>query len=152
MQIRKYQHSDRKSIIDLLRQNTPTYFAPSEESDLNDFLDNHLENYFVVEVENEVLACGGFNTSEDEKIIRISWDIVHPQFQGKGLGSKLIKFRIQKIKEIKNIEIIVVRTSQLVYQFYEKFGFELKEIVRNFWADGFDLYHMELQLDKNPPQ
>jgi ribosomal protein S18 acetylase RimI-like enzyme len=32
----------------------------------------------------------------------------------------------------------------LVYPFYEKHGFELIEIVQDYWSRGFDLYRMEL--------
>jgi len=38
---------------------------------------------------------------------------------------------------------MTVRTSQFVYGFYEKHGFELKKVVKNYWAQGFDLYDME---------
>jgi ribosomal protein S18 acetylase RimI-like enzyme len=41
-----------------------------------------------------------------------------------------------------NITTIMVRTSQLAYKFYEKNGFILKEIEKDYWAKGFDLYSM----------
>jgi ribosomal-protein-alanine N-acetyltransferase len=146
MLIRKYTSTDRESVLDLLRVNTPDYFSPTEEEDLIYYLDNHLENYFVIEVENKLLGCGGFNLSDTTEMIRLSWDIIHPHSQGKGLGSALTKFRIQQIKEIKGVKIISVRTSQLVYKFYEKLGFELKETIKDYWAEGFDMYRMELAL------
>ncbi|HEU4496484.1 MAG TPA: hypothetical protein VFR70_05495, partial [Flavobacterium sp.] len=46
-------------------------------------------------------------------------------------------------KEIKAIEKISVRTSQLVYPFYAKFGLELKETIKDYWGAGFDLYRLE---------
>jgi hypothetical protein len=52
------------------------------------------------------------------------------------VGSKLLQFRIHKLKEIETVKNIPVRTSQLVFQFYEKHGFELKEVVKNYWAGG----------------
>ncbi|MHA7057839.1 hypothetical protein ACWGOQ_0011500 [Aquimarina sp. M1] len=34
----------------------------------------------------------------------------------------------------------VVRTSQFASKFYEKMGFALVKIEKDFWVDGFDLY------------
>lgn len=147
MTIREYQHSDKKRILELLKLNTPEYFAPSEEQDLIDYLNNHLEFYYVLEEAGVILGCGGFNRSDDPGAIRISWDIIDPASQGKGVGTALTKFRIQKIKELENIHTIVVRTTQLVYPFYEKLGFELKSVEKDYWAPGFDLYYMDQKTD-----
>ncbi|EMR01507.1 hypothetical protein ADICEAN_03364 [Cesiribacter andamanensis AMV16] len=47
------------------------------------------------------------------------------------------------LRQHPEVATIVVRTSQLVYRFYEKGGFTLKEVVQEYWAPGFDLYYME---------
>ncbi|MBA3901417.1 MAG: GNAT family N-acetyltransferase [Bacteroidetes bacterium] len=141
--IRKYATSDYDEILKLLRLNTPGFFALSEEVDLIDFLNHHIEYYYVVEVENEIVACGGFNFSGDFSVGKISWDIINPDFQGRGIGSLLLRYRIEKLKEFGHVKTISVRTSQLVYKFYEKNGFRLTEIIKDYWADGFDLYNME---------
>lgn len=143
MIIRKYTLPDEEAIINLLRLNTPRYFAYEEEKDLKEYLKYYTRNYYVVEVGNKILGCGGFNISEDATVGKISWDIFHPESQGKGYGTALTHFRIQKMKEIDGIEIISVRTSQLVYKFYEKFGLELREIIKDYWAPGFDLYRLD---------
>ncbi|WP_221392618.1 GNAT family N-acetyltransferase [Dyadobacter sp. NIV53] len=147
MNIRKYQDADREKIIALLRLNTPEYFSPDEEKDLIYYFDNHIEYYFVAETDGVIVGCGGFNMSNDPKKIGLSWDIVHPEYQGKGVGSALIKYRIDRIKELGKMQVITVRTSQLAYKFYEKFGFEIKEIVKDYWAAGFDLYRMECSIN-----
>lgn len=149
MNIREYTSTDRENVIELLRLNTPGYFSPTEEKDLIYYLENHLENYFVIDVENKLLGCGGFNSSDTAEMIRLSWDIIHPQYQGKGLGSALTKFRIERIRKIKGVKTISVRTSQLVYKFYEKLEFELKEAIKDYWAEGFDMYRLELALEKD---
>lgn len=141
--IRKYTENDRQHVIHLLRLNTPVYFSPSEEKDLIYYLDNHVENFYLIESGRELVGCGGFNFSDDLSVGKISWDIFHPDYQGKGFGSLLTKYRIEKMKEYDHVKTISVRTSQLVYKFYEKFGFELKETVKDYWAEGFDLYRME---------
>lgn len=52
------------------------------------------------------------------------------------------------MKEIAGVHTISVRTSQHVYLFYEKFGLQLKEIVKDYWAEGFDLYRLDCDVDK----
>ena len=69
---------------------------------------------------------------------KLSWDIFHPLHQGKGLSTKLTQFRIEALKKYPSVKTISVRTSQLVYPFYEKFGFKTKEIIKDYWAIGFD--------------
>lgn len=145
IEIRAYQESDKHSVLNLLRLNTPAYFAHEEEKDLVYYLENELEYYFVLYNEGKLVGCGGINFSGNPKIGKISWDIFHPDYQGKSLGSKLLQHRIKKLKEFPELETITVRTSQLAYKFYEKNGFELVEVSENYWAPGFDLYKMHYQ-------
>lgn len=146
MIIRKHIGSDKDRLLELLRLNTPEYFSANEEQDLIDYLANHADNYYVLEVDNVILGCGGFNLSEDAEMAKISWDIFHPESQGKGLGTALTKFRIERIKEIEGIKTLSVRTSQLVYKFYEKFGMEIREIIKDYWDEGFDLYRLDCDI------
>ena len=140
--IRDYNPSRREVILQLFRLNTPRYFSIAEESDFIDYLENHADHFFIVESEGFVAGCGGYNLIPEQADARISWDIFHPDYQGQGLGSALLRYRIDRLNAVPGLKTITVRTSQLVYPFYEKFGFELKEVVRNYWAEGFDLYRM----------
>ena len=142
--IRPYEKSDKTDVINLFRLNTPSYFSTEEEDDLIYFLENEREQYYVVSINEEIVGCGGYNFSEDKSIGVICWDIVHPNFQGKSVGRNLLNYRITQIKIVPNIRKITVRTSQLVYRFYEKQGFVLLEIVPDYWSKGFHLYRMEL--------
>ncbi|MDB5263978.1 MAG: family acetyltransferase [Adhaeribacter sp.] len=144
--IRPYTSKDKGKLLQILRLNTPAYFHPSEEQEYLYFLDHHREHYFVVANGGNILGAGGFNYAEGGKIARISWDLFHPAVQGKGWGSKLLQYRIATVAENPAVEIISVRTTQLVFRFYEKFGFALQETVKDFWAPGFDLYWLELKL------
>lgn len=141
--IREYCPQDKTSVLNLLRLNTPRYFSPEEENDLIYYLDNEVEYYFVIEFDKTIIGSGGFNFSGDETNGKISWDIFHPEFQGKSFGSMLLLYRIEKLQQFKNIKTITVRTSQLVYKFYEKLGFKLIETVEDYWAKDFHLYKME---------
>lgn len=148
--IRLYRKEDRESIIELFCLNTPSYFAIEEKEDLIEYLAKYIEEYFVIELDNSVLGCGGINfkTENNIKVGVISWDIIHPDYQGLGLGKKLLMFRLKLLKENKNIQKIQVRTSQHVYKYYERMGFKLIEIVEDYWSKGFDLFLMEFDFNE----
>jgi len=55
----------------------------------------------------------------------------------------LTRFRIQQIKGIEVVKSVPVRTSRLAYPFYQKFSLKLKEVVKDYWDVGLDLYHLE---------
>jgi [ribosomal protein S18]-alanine N-acetyltransferase len=142
--IREYSANDKPVLMELLALNTPEYFAPSEREDFDHYLDNEIDLYFVITVDSLVVGCGGINFNNDSKTGKISWDILHPEFQGKSLGTMLLKHRIDLLKSMPSIENIVVRTSQVAYKFYGKSGFISTQIEKDYWAKGFDLYYMEL--------
>lgn len=144
--IRPYSHSDKETVIELLQLNTPAYFSPDEEKDLISYLEHEIESYFVLEVNDQLVGSGGINYSNDKTVGIISWDLFHPDFQGKSLGSKLLNYRIDLLKNNSVIQQIKVRTSQLVYPFYEKAGFKLMEVVEDYWAPDFHLYAMEYKM------
>lgn len=147
--IRAYKSSDKEHLIKLIRLNIPAYFEVSEEEDFINYLERELEDYFVVEDENtnQIIGCGGINyiSTKTSVSARISWDMIHPNFQGKGIGNQLLCHRIEHIRN-KNIVSVSVRTSQLAYKFYQKIGFTLEKVEKDFWAEGFDLYFMKLEL------
>ncbi len=146
--IRFYHPNDQTELLQLLTLNTPKYFSPEERDDLVDYLNHHIEQYFVLELHGKIVGAGGINFSEDRRIGKISWDLFHPAYQGKGLGSQLTRFRIELLQNLEHIETISVRTSQVAYLFYQKMGFVLLEILPDYWAKGFDLYRMELPSTK----
>ena len=92
--IREYQPTDKNAVIDLIRQNTPAYFAPKEEADFSNYLDSERELYFVLLLNKKVVGCGGINFTKDKASGKISWDIIHPQYQGKSLGAQLLKYSV----------------------------------------------------------
>lgn len=145
--IRPYQTSDQSTLLDLIDLNIPNYFAFSEKEDFENYLEHERELYFVISLDDKIVGCGGINFQDKKTIGIISWDIIHPDYQGKSLGTKLLQHRIAVLKSMSTLKRIIVRTSQLTYPFYEKHGFELKEKIVDYWAKGFDLYYMEFAID-----
>ncbi len=143
LQIRPYTSADKPQLLALLAENTPMYFAAEEESDFLHYLDHEIDEYFVVESAGQIVGCGGINFEAEKSLAKISWDIVSNRHQGRGIGSVLLKHRLHIICQTATVQKIMVRTSQVAYQFYEKNGFQLLKIEKDYWAVGFDLYQME---------
>lgn len=140
--IRPYMPGDKSRVMALLRLNTPRYFAPAEETDLAEYLEGKRELYYVLETADAIVGCGGINFPDDATAC-ISWDILDPAYQGRSLGTRLMRHRLSVLQSMPLTQRIIVRTSQLAYLFYEKQGFRLTQVTRDYWAEGYDLYHME---------
>ncbi|MEZ5173887.1 MAG: GNAT family N-acetyltransferase [Bacteroidia bacterium] len=145
LNIREYKVSDKNQLLEILKLNIPEYFAESELADLEAYLENNVEKYFVAEIDSQLVGGGGINFEKELKTAKISWDFIHPLQQGRGIGFNLLKHRLQILNAIEGIENIKVRTSQLAYKFYEKSGFVLQEVIPDYWAKGFDLYVMKYE-------
>ncbi|MGY5847382.1 GNAT family N-acetyltransferase [Salegentibacter sp. HM20] len=143
--IRNYDQKDRAAILDIFRLNAPEYFDPSEENDLKYYLENELEDYFVIESEEKVLGAGGINYEQPATAV-ISWDLIHPDYHKMGFGRHLLEHRLQKLRKDNRVDQVIVRTSQLAYKFYASAGFKLEHTKQNYWAKNFDLYYMRLKI------
>lgn len=139
--IRAYHPNDYDKIIELFLLNTPQYFCPPEQDDLEKFLKEEIEQHYVAEENGQIIAIGGYVVKSDTGIL--AWYIVHPNWHGKSVGRQIVQKSLDEIRQIPGINKIVVRTSQLVYKFYEKFGFKLLSTTDNYWGEGMHLYHME---------
>jgi len=139
--IEEYNDKDREELLKIFRLNVPDYFAAEEEQDLIMFLDNYADNFYVCKNDGVISGYGGHNMKDDLGIL--SWYIVHPGYQKKGIGRLLVDYNIAELKR-KGYKRIRVRTSQFTDKFYEKFGFALMRIEKDFWAKGIDLYEMEM--------
>lgn len=142
--IRAYVAGDKEELVQLLSLHVPLYFAKSEIADYDFYLQHRTEWYFLVETDNKIVGAGGINFNKENNVASLSWDFTAPDYQNKGIGKKLLDYRIAILRNTPGIDRIMVRTSQLAYRFYEKNGFKLKDVKKDYWAKGFALYDMEL--------
>jgi GNAT superfamily N-acetyltransferase len=144
--IRLYKADDQVVLISLLRQNTPEYFAPEEEADFIRYLQLHAADHYVYVEDDQVLGCAGYSWQREKRVGMVSWFLVDQQQQGKGIGRLLLNHTITELRKEALLQKIIVRTSQLVYRFFERSGFVLISTEKDYWAPGFDLYYMELLI------
>ena len=57
--IREYLTTDKEVVMNLIKLNTPNFFAKEEVNDLSNYLDKGIELYYVLLVDGKVVGCGG---------------------------------------------------------------------------------------------
>ena len=142
LNIREFVFNDTDKVLEVFKQNVPRYFAVNEIEEFEKYLESGIEKYFVAEIDGEIIGAGGVNFENNRTTGQISWGFIQPKFQGFGFGSRLLQHRIDFLKSVATVEKIALGTSQHTYKFYEKNGFVLKEIRKDYWAKDFDLYAM----------
>lgn len=82
-----------------------------------------IPEYYVYEEENIIKGVGGLNNvGWDDSVFGICSCYILPEFQSKGIGKTLTKFRIDRIKELGG-EIIFSTTKKVWH--LERFGFKV---------------------------
>lgn len=145
--IRSYKLADKEELVEIFKLNTPQYFDPKEVYDFKKYLQQHNDTYFTIEYDSKIVGGAGYYVKESDKSGRISWIFFHPEFSGLGLGKKAVEHCLNLLKSNSEVEKLVVTTSQLAYKFFEKFGYKLVQIEKEYWGQGLDLYLMEQELE-----
>ena len=143
--IRQFKQTEKEALLDILKVNTPLYFHPKELEDFSQYLDANADFYFVYLEAGTIAGGAGWHLDDAQKSGSISWVLCRPEFQGMGIGKSLVETCLDRLRQEKKIQKIVVRTSQLAYRFFTKFGFEVVETRENYWGPGLDLYLMEMK-------
>ncbi|KAA3621054.1 MAG: GNAT family N-acetyltransferase, partial [Bacteroidetes bacterium] len=76
--IRRYEPKDKEQLMQIMQLNIPDAFAESEAKDFEHYLEQELEDYFVIEIDRKLVGGGGVNYFPEERSARISWDMLHP--------------------------------------------------------------------------
>jgi predicted GNAT family N-acyltransferase len=151
--IRPYKSQDRQVCLAIFESNCPKYFDADEIIGLENWLDGQdsglityqtssADYFYVLEVNSEILACGGFYIVKDKPNANMVWGMVNQSHHKKGFGSLLFQHRITQIKILYPNYALVLDTSQHTYSFFEKFGFKIDKISKDAYGLGLDRYDM----------
>ena len=149
MIIRKYRNIDKAACLDLIRDNTPDFFAPEEISEFEEFLTEIRGPYFVVELESEVdktiVACGGWTLRPDGSA-SLCWGMVKRSEHRRGIGSHLLRERLRLIRSEGSASAVTLVTSQHSQPFFEHLGFDVTAIEPDGLSRGLDAVHMRVHV------
>ena len=73
----------------------------------------------------------------------MTWGLVHNSFHKQGIGKSLLLHRIAAIRVVCPQCCIGLDTSQHSYPFFQKLGFVVTKITRDYYGKDLDRYDME---------
>lgn len=147
MKILKYTPVFKEKCVEIFESNMPKYFAAEELQAFINFLDRDIEdNYYVVEKDGEIVACGGIFLMDNAEEAGLSWGMVRNDQHKTGIGKFLTDYRIDLLKKVYPGKVYKVDTTQHTAGFYLKRGFETIEVIPNGFAKGLDKYVMKMGL------
>ena len=115
------------------------------ESKIRDYL--HGATCFGAFVENELVSACVVNSNADGEIELFNFASLENK-QGQGIGTKLLKFVISELNS-RNVTKLVLGTGTFGHQlaFYQRLGFRVEGVVKNFFVDNYDepIYENGLQ-------
>lgn len=155
--IRPYLQNDKAFCLNIFKDNCPKYFGLNEFDDFNFWLDlefnslsedkSNIKKYFVLELNDQVIGCGGYVVNHELKLANMAWGMVDPKFHKQGYGKMLYEFRLNDIRTSFPDANVALDTSQHTYTFFERLGFKVEKITPDGYAPGLDKYDMVLQND-----
>lgn len=113
----------------------------SSVNHLNDMLEDGLSIILVYEEDDKIV---GFITATDlGETCDILSLVVDPLYRNKMVASNLIDYLISELSEdLKLITLEVASKNIPAINLYEKFGFEVVNVRKNYYSDGDDAYLM----------
>src|SRR5690606_15287577 len=129
------------------------YFAPHELKDFDEWLDKQrdrhtlggTDEYFVVELDGKIIACGGYCMNPEKTQARLTWGLVIDELHEQGIGKMFVEYRIEAIRDQFQGCEIALDTTQHTYPFFEKVGFKVAQVTDNFYTEGLHRYDMVLE-------
>lgn len=147
MNYRSYVPADKPGCLEIFRSNTPDFFGVHEEPEFADFLERAPCPYFVLQVDNQLIGCGGYFIDEEKRMGRMCWGMVRHSFHKKNYGKYLLLKRLEAISQLPQIEQVSMDTSQHSKGFFEKLGFIILEVEQDGYFPGLHRHEMELKLN-----
>jgi ribosomal-protein-alanine N-acetyltransferase len=142
--IRKFHPSDMFSVIKLSSETLSENYNPNL---FNYFYETFPNGFLVCEFNHKIIGflVGVKLNDEIAKILMIS---VSNLYQNRSIGGKLLTTFLSEIilHNIKKVELEVKKTNLKAINFYKRFGFEIVDILKEFYENKDDALIMRLVL------
>lgn len=62
--------------------------------------------------------------------------VIHPDYQGQGIGREAVLFRLGKLKGVRRIDLVTHPENFKIIDLYTSLGFKVEKQVENYFGDG----------------
>lgn len=153
MQIRPYTPADRDACVAVLETSVPRYTQPHELTEYAAWLDlacvRGAEDpceYLVGERDGAVLCAGGVAYATTAPIATLCWGIVRADLHRRGLGSALLRARLDRVRARGGVERVLLDTTDAAVGFFLRHGFVVTGRVRDGYGPRVDRLDLALAL------
>jgi [ribosomal protein S18]-alanine N-acetyltransferase len=139
--VRSFRKSDLDACCEIYRLNEPENFPEGWFDHFRKWLTGGRASILVVEGNGEVVGFGGvtFYLPVSKKAAGLSFGMVHPHAQGRGIGTVLLLARIAVLPEPDGVYALSLSAIPKSESFFRKFGFGF---VRSFrYMETGDLFN-----------
>jgi len=132
-----------------LESNTFKKDAFSKNSILNLILKN---TFFLKLIDDDIskIIVGFIIVIQDrEDRINLINLLIRKQCQNKGYGTHLLKYTLNKIKQMDNIKVLVLNVNsknKAAIRLYQKFNFQIVQKIENYYRQNRSAYLMKLNI------
>lgn len=83
---------------------------------------NNLKDYYVLLSRDQIAGCVALHADHDSNVGELAFLFVHPNFENKGIGSRLVRF-IEDLAKKSGLDLIIALSTQTYSFFVRKSGF-----------------------------
>lgn len=141
--IRSYRPADESACMGIFDSNRQKYFTGPERDLFAAHLRTADPRFFVAEVDGLVRGCGGFHVT-DYGVGYLVWGMVHHGSHRRGVGESLLRWRLERIRQVAHAWCVLIDTSQHTAPFFARFGFESFRVIPDGYQPGLDKVFMRL--------
>lgn len=101
---------------------------------------------FLIENESEVIGTVSYEQKEDNHAY-ISGLVIDPRFQRKGIGRQVLTQLLERLKDLKRIDLVTHPDNHAALQLYQSLGFVIESRRENYYGDGEPMLVLALKRE-----
>jgi len=140
-----YTPADREACLAIFDSNCPEFLHADERPDFESWLSKPEGTYLVLEMNHEIVACGGFAVEPEAPCLTLTWGLVHGDYHGRRLGTLLLLERLVRGLDAGGTTHAQLGTAPLTEAFFARVGFKSLTRTPDGWAPGLDRVDMRLE-------